>query len=214
MIPRVRLDRLQQARAGLFLLVVVLLWVYYAYGLTPALRAVIRGWRQVRTASQQVRDSQQAVAQEPQLRQEQTQLLQTLEELRGAIPPEEELPATIQTLSEAASQSGVKILAIAPERSPESVGAKLPPAKPKAAKSQKGSPPVERSGAGLSREIPIQVEAVAGFHQLGAFVRRVESGPQAMRLERLQITNQQSKDVRRHQVKMTWVGYFATKPDG
>lgn len=216
MIPpawRLRLSRSQQSRLGLFPLVVVVLWVYYAYGLAPACRGVALGWRQVRTARQQLRDSHNALAQEPRLRQEQTQLLHALEGLRGAVPWEEELPSTIQALSEAASQSGVKIQTITPERSPESLGLKPPAAKAKTAK--KGSPSVERSGVGLHREIPIHIDAVAGFHQLGAFVSRVESGPQAMRLQTLQITSERSKESRRHEVKVTWVGHFATKgPEG
>ncbi|MBI3088411.1 MAG: type 4a pilus biogenesis protein PilO [Candidatus Omnitrophica bacterium] len=205
----------QQVLAGVFLVVAVGAWVYYAYALTPLMRTVGRLAKDVSAASKQLKAIETSVAQEPQLRQEHARLTQAIDALQTAVPREEDLPAVIQRLSEVAHQTGVKIQTIHPQRSLESVSdddlAFLPPApKPPAGKAK--TKPAAAPGLLPYRGIPIQIDAQAGFHQAGAFVSQMEGGDQAMRLTQVRISAN-SKDLRRHQVRITMLGYFMTPPE-
>ena len=61
----------------------------------------------------------------------------------------------------------------------------------------------------LYKEIPIQIDALAGFHQMGMFLSRVESGAQPMQVRMLRISDNPSEP-RRHVVKLQLVAYFAS----
>ena len=118
------------------------------------------------------------------------------------LPAEEELPVIIERLSDLASQSGVKIQLVMPQRPLQGgAGGAVP---------QPSAP----SSPALYKEIPIEIDALAGFHQLGTFLSRIELGEQAMQLRSLRIS-QNAKTSRRHLVKMTLVAYVipsAPKP--
>ena len=146
------------------LLAVLVLWVYYAYILAPPVQRVWQMGGEVRALRGQLRDVEQAIVQEPQLRQQHRQLAGEVEKLRTALPSEEELPAVIERLSGLASQTGVKLQLITP------------------------SPPA--SGPALYKEIPIDIEALAGFHQLGTFLDILERSDRFMRVERLRVARQ------------------------
>lgn len=196
----VRLTKERRQLAGLFALVAGGVWVYYAMVFMPLFRGVAQAARETAATGKQLHQIRELLAQEPRLRQEQAQLTQSLEALRPALPKEEDLPATIQALSEAASQSGVRIQTIVPQRSVETFG---PVASSPAKKTRAPAAPP------LYRQIPIQIDAAAGFHQLGAFVTRMESGPQALRVTTLRVTSEKAKDPRRHQIKLTVLGSFS-----
>ena len=178
-----RLSREHQQAAGLFALVGGAVWVYYAVIFMPLFRGVAQVGRETAATGKQLQEIRELLAQEPRLRQEQERLTQALDALRPAVPREDDLPATIQALSEAASQSGVRIQTLLPQRSVEALGAV-----PKMAPAKKGSKKAGDSPTpALYRQIPIQIDAAAGFHQLGAFVTRMESGPQALRVTTLRV---------------------------
>jgi Tfp pilus assembly protein PilO len=200
-----RLTKEHQQLAGLFALVAGIGWVYYAVVFMPLFRGVAQAARETAATGKQLHQIRELLAQEPQLRQEQAQLTQALDALRPALPKEEDLPSTLQALSEAASQSGVRIQTIVPQRSVETFGpAAAPAAKKTRAPAASPSPP-------LYRQIPIQIDAAAGFHQLGAFVTRMESGPQALRVTTLRVTSEKAKEFRRHQITLTVLGSFSAE---
>jgi len=199
-----RLTKEHQQLAGLFALVAGIGWVYYAVVFMPLFRGVAQTARETAATGTQLHQIRELLAQEPQLRQEQAQLTQALDALRPALPKEEDLPATIQALSEAASQSGVRIQTIVPQRSVETFRPAAPAAKKTGTPAAPPSPP-------LYRQIPIQIDAAAGFHQLGAFVTRMESGPQALRVSTLRVTSEKAKELRRHQITLTVLGSFSAE---
>ncbi|MBI4322675.1 MAG: type 4a pilus biogenesis protein PilO [Candidatus Omnitrophica bacterium] len=138
---------------------------------------------QVRLAKQQLRDIEQALIQEPQLQQQRRQLEDRMARLRTTVLTEDELPTMIEQLTDLAGQTGVKIQLISPQRA---FPASLSP--------------------DAYKEIPIQIEALAGFHQLGTFLSRVELGTQPMQVRTLRIS-ENPKLLRRHLVKLTLLAY-------
>lgn len=179
------------AGGGLALLV---LWVYGAYILGPLMRNASRLGQQIQQARDRLSALEAATANEDALRKQHEQLTQTVTSLRSLLPAEEELPSLIETLSDLASQTQVKIQTIFPQRP---VGGQEP-------------------GAGATaltpvvyKEIPIQIDALAGYHQLGAFLALVESGSKPVRIASLRIAAN-PREPKRHNVKLLLRSYFAT----
>ena len=183
---------------GLFLLVALGLWVYYGFVAKPILQTVFRLRADVRTAAAELHEVEQAIANEGSLRQLSGQLTSEVERFRTSLPAARELLSVIERVSALATQTGVKIQTIAPQRMVE----------PLPTTAVTGGP---GASTGLYREIAIQIEAVAGLHQLGTFFSRIESLPQPVQVRSLRIT-QNVKDPRRHAVKLTLVGFFSTTP--
>ena len=178
-------------RVGLIgLVAIVAVWVYYGAVVKPLFRAVAEVTQAGRVAKGQLREIEQAFTQEPQLRRQHLELEQQVARLRAAIPTEEGLPAVIERLTELAGQTGVKLQLIVPQR-------------PLASATQTTG----RSGVPPYTEIPIQLDALAGFHQLGTFLSRVEQGEHPMQLRSLRIS-ENPKLLRRQVVKMTLAAYL------
>ena len=216
------LDRKQVAVIGL--LVIVALWGYYRYVFTPLFQAAMQTNQAARTANSRLREMEQAFSQEPQLRQQHLQLKEQVARLRAVIPMEEGLPVVMEQLTTLAGQTGVKIQSLTPQlpliNPSESIAPKE--SKPrKGSKSRKGakakhepSTPKAGSQTPAYTEIPIQLEALTGFHQLGAFLSRVEQGEPPMQVRSLRI-NENPKLLRRQAVKMTLVVYaMPSMPSG
>ena len=178
-------------------LAVLILWAYYAAALKPLFGSMSRLGQEIRTKSTQLRHIEQAAAQEPQLREEHTRLSSQTQAFQTSLPAEGGLPSTIERLSDLASQTGLKIRTIFPQRTLETLGSGTDP------KAEAAKPPE------LYKEIPIQIDALAGYHQLGSFLSRVESGPHPMKLKSLRISGD-DKEPRRHNMKMILIAYFAS----
>jgi len=192
----------RQVLALVLILAVFILWVYATFLFQPLLKQVGTLGSQVKTASLQLQHAQEAITKEGPTRQEHERLRAKIDELHTHFPPEEALPSTIKTLSDLATQSGVKIQTIFPQR------AGNPLELPKKDKPVAGAP---AKLPDLYTEIPIQIDAVAGFHELGTFLSRVESGAQPMQLRSLRIEATPS-DIKRHDVKIVIAVYFLATP--
>ena len=193
-----KLKREQQVLLGIIVAVVAAVVVYYMYLVRPLLAKVVDLERNIHLEEQKLQHVEQLVAQEPKLRTEHQELSKAMQALRDAMPPEQELASVIEHLSGLASTAGVKIQTIFPQRSLENlkVVANL------------NDPAAAAAEPKLYKDIPIQIEALTGFHQLGAFLGEVERGKQPMQLKSLRIT-ENFRESRRHTVEMIVVAYFA-----
>lgn len=178
-------------------LALVVLWVYVAYIVGPLQKRFVTVGQQVRAAREQVRLLEQVTANEAAIRQQHAQLDDTVTSLRHLLPSEEELPAVIEFLSDLASQSQVKIQTIFPQRPVEGQDA--------AAVGAVGQTAQEPA---VYKQIPIQIDAQAGYHQLGVFLSLVESSGKALQVSNLRISGS-AKEPKRHDIKMVLLGHFA-----
>ncbi len=169
--------------------------VYYSYLVRPLMGSALDLERSIKTEEAKLAHIEQMLGNEPQLHSEHDQLAQSMESLRAAMPPEQELASVIEQLSTTASLAGLKLQTIFPQRSLESF--KL------VAGLEEG-----QGQKKLYKEIPIQIEALSGFHQLGDFLSRMEHGKQPMHLKSLRVS-QNFKDGRRHSIEMVVIAYFA-----
>jgi len=178
------------------LTVLMVLCGYLWYVVTPLASTVSGLSAKIKEQEQALQQIQQLTVQEPRLREEYEQLSSSMQSLRTSMPAEQELASVIEQLSGMATQAGVKIQTIFPQRSLESLKVVAGLDDKKSIKSK------------LFKEIPIQIEALTGFHQLGRFLGRVERGRQPMHLKSLRITSN-PKELKRHTVEMVLIAYFA-----
>lgn len=186
--------REQRTLLLLIALGVLILWLYTAYLLLPLLRGGATLGRDVRAARDQLNTLKLTTTNEAALRHQYNQVQDSVLVMRGVLPNEKELPAVIEILSNLASQAGVKIQTISPVRTPPSgAESKSPLAarvlqegskKPGAAQ---GASLLPRPAPIVFRDIQIQLDALAGFHQLGAFLSTVEMREQPIQVSTLRI---------------------------
>ena len=182
-------------------LAVVALSAYFAGVVGPLQRSAVSLTAQVREARERVKALELATANEEVLREQHRQLNDTVASLRRLLPPEDAVPNVIELLSNLASQSTVKIQTIIPLRQPG--GPEPPETRPGGAAAR----PV------VFRQVPIEVDAIAGFHQLGAFLSAVESGERPLRVSSLRISGN-PKEPKRHHIKLVvWLYVVPSQGD-
>lgn len=187
---------------GVVVLGVVILYVYVTALVNPLWKRFVQLGQEVRSSRTTLQETERVIAQEPSLRQEHQRLSETIEGLGQALPSEEGLPKVIEVLSQVAEETGVRIQTIFPQRSFEGPGESAGKAGGSATKG------VADNLKDLYKEIPIQIDALSGFHQLGAFLNQVESDAQAMELKSVRISGN-PKDPRAHDVKLVLRVYFS-----
>ena len=188
--------RLSPREQRMLLIVIVfgagILWMYSTFIVGPLLRRVSDLGQQVRAARDQLKSLEVATASEAALKQQHGELQETVASLRTLLPSEEELPQVIELLSDLASQSQVKIQSIFPQR-PAAMDA-----------SKKAG-----SASLFYKDVTIQIDALAGYHQLGAFLSLVESGSKPMQVSSLRLATD-AKEPKRLHIKLLVQSYFST----
>ena len=177
----------------------LVIWMYVTMILKPLWREAASLGGQVLTARQQLAALRQATTNEATLREQHRRLQEDVLSSRGDLPSEEELPAVIEFLSGLASQTQVKIQTIFPQRPIGALDDRL--------MGDKAKTPAERM---VYKEIPIQIDAQASFHQLGTFLALVEASDKPMQVSTLRISGN-PKDPRWHNVNLSILSYFAVR---
>ena len=170
-------------------------WTYANLVLLPQVRQLSSLGQQIRTDRQELRTLQQIVANEQRIREQHEQLARTVTSLRSLLPSERELPTVIEHLSMLAVRARLKIETISPQLDP-----------------------MERAGAGskdkpggdqlIYRTIPIQIDARAGYHEIGTFLSLVETGSVPIEVAILKIV-ENPEDSRHHQMMLVLNAFFA-----
>lgn len=187
--------REQRTILAVGLLVVVIVWLYSASIIRPLMREAGELEQQVRSAREQLKSLEAATANEAALREQHRQLQGTVASLRSLLPAEEELPRVIGLLSDLANQAQVKIQSIFPQRP---IGSQEPARGPTGATAK----PV------MTKEVPIQIDALAGYHQLGSFLSLVEASDRPLQVSSLRISGD-PREPKRLRVKLLIQSYFA-----
>ncbi len=179
-------------------LALVILYVYGAYVIGPLLHEVKNLESQIASSKQRVQMLETATANEAALRQQHHQVEDAVLALKRSLPAEQQLPAVIERLSDLASQAGVKIQTIFPQRPGDETASPAPSKTP--------SP----DGPVVYKDVLIEVDAVAGFHQLGTFLSLIESGDDPMQVASLRIQTD-PRGVKRPQIRLVIKTYFAAE---
>ena len=204
--------REQKVVLSVILLAAVIGIVYIMLIVGPLKRSLASLNAQVKSAREQVKTLEAAVTNEDALRKQYEEWDRKVSALRSHLPSQEELPATIEFLSDLAAQTQTKIQTIFPQRDEGeaagkgSAAGKLGKSSGKDAKRPAG---VEDASA-VYKNVLVQIDAMGGFHQLGTFLGMVEMGNKPMQVSSLKILNN-PKDPRRLFIKVVLRAYFATE---
>ncbi len=189
--------REQRTIALVVVLGIGILWVYFNYVVAPLGRSSSSLASELRKAREQLKSLENATSNETTLRTQYEEVNQSVASLRKLMPMETELPSVIESLSDLAGQSQLKIQTIFPLKGLES--------QVDLALVNSGRP----SESAVYKEVLIQIDALAGFHQLGTFLSLVEADQKPMRLASLRIS-QSPKESKRQTVKLMIKAYFST----
>ncbi len=195
-------------------LTVLFLWIYTAYWVGPLLKKMSAFGQQVKEAEGQIDILQRNTTSLAALKEEYRRVNGAVSSFRESLPDLEELPAVIELLSNLASQTDVKIQTIFPQRpaieGKEGKGGKERKELKNSGNDASGTQAEEASKPAVYAEIPIQVDALAGYHQLGNFLSLAEFGEHMIQVSSLQIS-ENPKNPRSHFVKVIIQSYFATQ---
>ena len=189
--------REQRALAAILLVCGTGIYVYVAFLVGPLWRKTMELGQQVQTSHEELLALKTATANESAIREQYQSLQKSVGSLRGFLPPEKELPAVIEALSDMARQTNVKIQTIFPQRSL---------ADQSSAASGKKTAAIPEPV--VYRQVPIQIDAQSGYHQLGVFLSLVEAEPRPMELRSLRVATD-PRDPKRHTIKLVINAYFA-----
>lgn len=178
---------------------IVVLWVYSTLIVRPLMREAAELNEQVRQAHDQLRGLEAVTANEAKMEAQHREVSDTVKALRSLLLAEQELPSVIELLSDLANQSQVKIQTIFPQRPLQD--AKAPPPDDSAEHA-----PVEPP---VYKDVIIQIDALAGYHELGAFLSLVESGKKPMEVSSLRMSAN-PRETHRHIIRVLIRSYFAT----
>ena len=180
-------------------LTVVVGWAYWML-VSYLAREAARLDLSLKTQQSQLAILERVTNQEETLRKRRGELEDAIKAYRTVLPNEEELPNVMQFLSDTASQTNVTIQAIFPQKGTEDKD------KGKDDKDKKEAAPVGY------KQVPIQIDAVAGYHQLGTFLSHVESSPHPVQVISLKVS-ENPKDPKRHLVRLVIQTYVIPKTE-
>jgi len=161
--------------------------LYYNLLLKPQFANFIAKNKEFGIIKEKVRSGEALIANEASLRRQHENFAKQAGYLEKRLPAQDQVSSILEDFSDVAESSGVKILRIKPLEEP------VPLNKQK---------PVNNSYT----EFPILIEARAGYHQLGAFVNKLETMERFIRVTDLDVTGT-DKDPRHHDIKIRIVTY-------
>lgn len=163
------------------------LMLYYNLLLKPQFSKFIAKNKEFRIIKEKVKSGEVLIANEAAVRRQHENFAKQAGYLEKRLPSQDQVSSLLEDFSNVAESSGVKILRIKPLEEP------APLSKQK---------PVNNSYA----EFPILIEARAGYHQLGAFVNKLETMDRFIRVTDLDVAGT-DKDPRHHDIKIRIITY-------
>jgi len=195
--------REQRVLAAAGALALVIGWVYAAYIIGPLKREADKLGREVKASRQHVATLEAAIANESALRRQYEEVMERVRAMRALLPAKEEVADVIQHLSTLAAQANVKIETIFPQQRPPSEF------EPSGGRDRSKGGSLTSAGPAVYEKIMVQIDALAGYHQLGSFLSLVESGRRPMRISSLRIAGN-PREPKRLFIKLLIQAYFAT----
>ena len=174
--------------AGAFFALFIVVYFYIFY--RPAIVDLKKVMPEISFLSRQLNDAVQDIENRPLLEKKEKTLRAKIEFYEKHLPTEREIPKLLENLSDLATQSNVKILSITPVMIPAEESETQP----------------------IYKEIPINVEAKCGFHQMGELFQKLEHGDRFMKISGITI-NADTSDIFRHRLRFGIRTYTLAKEE-
>ena len=179
-----RSEREKQAIVGFLILLVFA--ADYTFLIKPSVKTFSQMLPKLGPLRQELKDLKEdaAAKEDIQKKWEESQKLLT-EHSRALIAPDE-TPLLLENLSQLAQRSGLKILSLQPQESPN------------------------MKAGSLYAPFPITLKGMAGTHEIGSFLNSLETGPTFFSIKDLKINSNPSDD-RKHVVELWMEAYKQEK---
>ena len=179
----------KQLRILAVVLVVVGLFFGLQFSILPQIRSAGRLGSEWAALHGKVEQLQRDLRQMPEMEKKQVELAARTSTPSVSIPPEEQLPDLLDKIAQFARGARVRVVTLRP-------------------KQDLGHVQVGSSGY---LEIPLELVATAGYHQVGRFLDQLEQSDSLVRLRELEI--QPGTELWSQEVKMLLVAFLAPGPE-
>ncbi len=171
----------QKEKALLTVMVAVFLIGGYFYLLIrPALGELMELVPKVSSLRRELAAAKNLINSRPVVENHKNELDQKIKEFERIFPREREIPKLLEKLSKVAGESGVKIIGIKP------IGS---------------SGYDQKEVEDIYQAIPIEIIASSGYHELGKFLQKLETGYRFFMIKDLEISTSKSS-VKRHDIRL------------
>ncbi len=173
-LPTLSPQRQKQIVVGISSIVFLIIWL--PFFVVPQRESLADLQARVKKVRSEVAEVRAKMVQLPAMETELRQLASQYDSAVITTPPEEQLPELFEMIAQAARNSQVRLIGVKPK---VEIGQVTP-------------------GASGFLELPVQVDASGGYHQLGMFVDALERSKSLLRIEELKI-QQDPKDIWHHE---------------
>jgi Tfp pilus assembly protein PilO len=170
------------------LVALTLLIVYANFILIPQVSGLFGSVVRMGKAGADLKNATADVSRIDDMRGAMTSYREKVERYEKMLPAEQEIPSLLENLSSMAKSSGVKIVGITPVSSREESRAKKQ----------------------VYKEIPIQISAKSGYHELGIFLAGLENADRFMKVSDIQIKSN-SGSPKKHDVELMVLTYVLAR---
>lgn len=187
---KLKMDKAKKEKAMLMVLfALIVVVVYFQFLIRPATNELKEILPKVSKLKRDISGAKGLIANKPIMLKRQKDLTAALNKYEQVLPREREIPKLLDNLSGIAAKSGVKIVGI----------------KPISAKSHSAD-----ASENIYQKIPIEVIAHSGYHQLGEFINKLETGDRFIMISDIEIKTN-SANIKRHDIKLIATTYIMAK---
>ena len=183
-------QRQRRLLAGFLAVVGAVLWTQFLF--LPQFRTAGRLGHELKTLRVQMTRAQRDLGQMGLLEKKRTPLTNPYSIPAPTLPPEEQLPDLLEKITQAARASHVRVTALRPKQDFAQM----------------------QMGPSGYLEIPLELLATAGYHQVGHFLDALERSESLVRLRELEIRPNNNNDLSNHQVKMVLLAFLLPVSSG
>lgn len=188
--------------------VVVFVFLLLQFVTVPSIRRLGELNKEIIKLRENLKKSETLIAGKPQMDSRMAVLQQKLKDYKSALPPYSDMPNILQSISDIASESKVKITKIEPLKAEQQqTGAVVNPPSPASTLGKPQEKPVPSKTELLYTEMPIKIEAKGGYHGLGRFINDIENAKNIMAIGDLEISSN-SDDIYNHNVRLLIIAYI------
>lgn len=186
---KIQFAKSKREKALLFTFVVMSAMTLYFYiFLKPAINTLSTVAPKVSILKKELDDAKYLVSNKENIEKSRVELARKLEGYNEFFPGEQELQRLLKDFSNLASESNVKIIGIKPLAQGEYAAKKTD----------------------MYEERPYKIMAKSGYHELGRFIQRLETGRKFIAVKDIKIAADE-KDIARHNVELVASAYVLVK---
>jgi type IV pilus assembly protein PilO len=182
----------KEKKIALLILAIVIAVLYFQVLLRPGISKLAGElWPKVSNLRSSLGQANTLIVNRQMIERERDRLAELTRKHEEIFPAEHEIPKLLESLSKIAGESDVKLIAVKPLEmkafGPEGLG-------------------------DVYQEIPIEIEAISGYHQFGEFLAKLETGKRFMMIRDLTITSDK-ENTKRHRITLTAITYALIKKE-